>query len=268
MFRGIRDRIVQHPLVAFFLLAYLLAWIAWAPLYLSQAGLGWLPIHGSLWYTLPGSYAPLVSAAIVRGVTGRAWPWRGFRPLVSLAAYGLGLLLVVLAFVIGPSLWMTQGRLGGVDWLAFAGYPLAIARAAMMAGPIGEEPGWRGFALPLMETRLGRVRAWLLLGALWFGWHLPLFLVPAWNGAPMWTYAALVIGFGFVINLCFDLSGRSLLVAIAMHATFNASSAILGRFLANAEVTSSFEPTTILAPCMLICAVVIAAVARDKPSPP
>lgn len=247
----------ERPLTTFFVLAYAIAWLAWAPLYLSRAGLGWLPIDGALWYTLPGSYAPLLSAVLVRWLGGHGFDRFALRPARALGGYGLAAALIVLAFIVLPALWMTRGTLTGVEWTAFALYPAAIARATVMAGPIGEEPGWRGFALPRLEVRFGLVRAWLLLGLLWAGWHLPLFLVPHWNARPIWIYALLVMGFAFLINLGFDASGRSVVVAILLHATFNASSTVLGAFLGNAQLDLSTPPDIVLAICLACMAALI-----------
>ncbi|MGW1507425.1 CPBP family intramembrane glutamic endopeptidase [Streptomyces mirabilis] len=47
----------------------------------------------------------------------------------------------------------------------------------LVAGPLSEEPGWRGTAYPRMRASLCRLQAGLLLGAVWAVWHVPLFFV-------------------------------------------------------------------------------------------
>ena len=53
---------------------------------------------------------------------------------------------------------------------ALAGVPLVYA-LALPFGPLGEELGWRGFALPRLLARFGPVTATLLLGCAWTFWH-------------------------------------------------------------------------------------------------
>jgi len=48
---------------------------------------------------------------------------------------------------------------------------------AVFSGPLGEEPGWRGFALPRLLERYPALTASLILGVVWAAWHLPLLLV-------------------------------------------------------------------------------------------
>ncbi len=264
--RKIAALIREYPLTAFFVLAYLFAWLAWAPLVLSKSGLGWLSLELSLWYTLPGSYAPLLAALLVqKAISGN------FRigalvpsPKQGIVAIAAGLCIIVIAFIVLPSLILTEGRVEGLNWLAFTAYPLGIARSILMAGPIGEEPGWRGFALPRLQSRYGAIKATLLLGLLWGAWHLPLFLVPQWAGSPLWIYCLLVFAFGFTINFCFNLSRGSILVAIVMHGIFNASSGVLGLFLADADISSAIRPDLLLAFCFLLAGCVLVLASRGR----
>jgi len=54
----------------------------------------------------------------------------------------------------------------------------------VLLGGMWEEPGWTGFALPVLQARhgsrpFGFLRASLVMGLIRAGWHLPLMLVGA-----------------------------------------------------------------------------------------
>ncbi|MBN9687452.1 MULTISPECIES: CPBP family intramembrane glutamic endopeptidase [unclassified Corallococcus] len=239
----------SRPLACFFLLAYGIAWALWAPLVLSRSGVGLLPFEVGLWLTLPGSYAPLLAALCVQwlgwgNVRVVRWvpSWKGLA-----VGLGAGALTVALAFVVLPGLWLNRGGVSLLEWSALGLYPQGTLRALWMAGPVGEEPGWRGFALPRLQARYGPFRATLLLGLSWALWHLPLFLVPRWGGSPLWVYTLLVTGLAFIMSLGFELAGGSVLVAMVLHAMFNASSGVLGAFLARAELRDALRPDVVLA---------------------
>jgi membrane protease YdiL (CAAX protease family) len=64
-------------------------------------------------------------------------------------------------------LWI-PGRLGNF---------LSSAIILSLIAGLGEEPGWRSFALPRLEIRYAPLLATVLLGFVWAMWHLPLALV-------------------------------------------------------------------------------------------
>jgi CAAX protease family protein len=88
---------------------------------------------------------------------------------------------------------------------------------------LGEELGWRGFALPRLLRRRGPVAASLLLGVVWAVWHAPL----SWTsgavleGTPVWLLLvqlpACAVGYTWV----FLHTGGSVLPAVALHATLS-----------------------------------------------
>ena len=256
----------RWPLLTFFTLAYVLAWAAWAPLVLSRTGLGLLPIDLGLPYIVPGTYAPLAAALITqRLTTGRwrigallgAWP-RFFAGIAG------GAMLVTAAFILLPAVWVFQDGVLNLAWAGVAFYPERIAVAAAQAGPVGEEPGWRGFALPRLQAVHQPVTAATILGVLWAAWHLPLFLVSGWAGLPFPVYVLLVVALGFIVNFAFNVSRASMGVAIVTHAVFNASSAIMGRVFTGAEIRATVSPSVVLVCSFVLVATVVTLVTRGR----
>ena len=98
---------------------------------------------------------------------------------------------MVLAFVVLPAVATVDPR--QLHWGALTSLSV-YNYSTLLGGPLFEEPGWRGFALPRMEARFGPLRGSVLLALLWAGWHLPLFWYPGWTTAPAWIYVLIVVG--------------------------------------------------------------------------
>jgi len=224
-----------RQLTLFFLLAYVIAWIAWVPLIISQKGLGWIRADVPFEAIIPGAFAPTIAAIAVQWLTKRDFricrfigSWRRFLPSLI-----VGLAAVMLGEVIIPVLAMTRS-IDALHWnilLSWTAYQCNYS--TFLGGPLNEEPGWRGFALPKLQARFGPYRAALILGVLWTGWHLPLFLIHGWIGLPIWGYAIWVIGLSILITFVFNISRGSIIICILMHALFNTSAILLGGLLGN-----------------------------------
>jgi uncharacterized protein len=101
---------------------------------------------------------------------------------------------------------------------------LAFVSTFVLGGPLGEEPGWRGFALPRLQAACGPLGGGALLGVLWAFWHFPLF----WSG--VWTpptvpnivmFTVMITLLTIVMTWVFNNAGGSLLITMLMHASFN-----------------------------------------------
>jgi membrane protease YdiL (CAAX protease family) len=94
----------------------------------------------------------------------------------------------------------------------------ALAQSLLL-GPIGEEFGWRGLALPLLQRRFSPFWASLILGFVWAVWHAPAF---AMSGTPQsaWSFGPFFIGLlaiAIIMTPLFNASRGSLLIAILYH---------------------------------------------------
>jgi membrane protease YdiL (CAAX protease family) len=90
---------------------------------------------------------------------------------------------------------------------------------SLLLGPLGEEFGWRGLALPLLQRRFAPFWASLILGVVWALWHAPAFVM---SGTPQsaWSFGPFFLGLiavTVIMTPLFNASRGSLLIAILYH---------------------------------------------------
>jgi uncharacterized protein len=106
-------------------------------------------------------------------------------------------------------------------WIATVSLmPLTIVRDP---GPIGEEFGWRGFALPRLLERFSPLHASLRLGLMHLLWHAPLFLIGGMPQAQLFfpTFAIGVIAIAIIDTFLYLRTVSNLLLAIVVHLLAN-----------------------------------------------
>ena len=135
----------------------------------------------------------------------------------------------------------------------------------IIGGPLGEEPGWRGFALPRLQRRYGPLVGTLILGALWGLWHLPLMiLIPGYNGAgtgfvgiliPVLEFVIEVVAMAVVFTWVFNNVRGSLLLAMLLHGSINTAGDSVARLfptLPPGFLTQLMEILILVVPALLI----------------
>jgi membrane protease YdiL (CAAX protease family) len=153
--------------------------------------------------------------------------WRvgaGWYPLVIFGP----LLLLALAVVarVGPGALGAPGQDGPSVLLEYLIYALALK--LVLGGALGEEAGWRGFALPRLQARCGALGGSLILGALWAGWHAPLYLsARRVTDNPPLLFALSVLGMAVAYTWVANRTGGSLLLAVLFHSAINSAPAVL-----------------------------------------
>jgi uncharacterized protein len=100
--------------------------------------------------------------------------WRVGLGWYLFALIGIPLILVLSVIVLPGALASFQG-LAPLEPLPLLGIFVYIF---FLGGPLSEEPGWRGFALPRLQSLHGPLVGSPILGILWGLWHLPLFWTP------------------------------------------------------------------------------------------
>ena len=244
----------QRPLVLFFLLAYAGGWLVFVPLVLLQ---------GSLVWTALATLAPTIAAVITHRVT--SGNYHAVRVLTgwprALAAGLAGALLVMFTFVVLPG--NTAADPSRLQWSALASLSV-YNYSTLIGGPLGEEPGWRGYALPRLESALGPVRGSLVLALLWAGWHLPMFFYPGWSSAPLWIYTLILVGVSFILTFVTNLARFNVLAPIVAHAAFNTVSGWLAGFFAHTRPTVGVRFELVVALCGLVVSAVLIGATRGR----
>ena len=235
---------LDGPLVAFFAIAFALAWglwlvVAWAA---DQAGIATndllrlveerrlegvdtaLPAWLLYGITRVIDFSFSIAGLIMIGVTaGRA----GFRELGRrLLLWRFAVRWYLLALL--PVFLLAGAALLAAKPLQLSGQAIITALFSLEAGllvslflrgAMGEELGLRGFALPRLQAQMSPFRASLIIGVLWGAWHLPVLVTR--DPASIALFLVLALGLSFVFTLMFNGSGGSLIPGLLFHATVN-----------------------------------------------
>jgi membrane protease YdiL (CAAX protease family) len=92
---------------------------------------------------------------------------------------------------------------------------------------MGEEPGWRGFALPRLQDRHGPLLATAVLAVVWASWHLPNLLFGGWTGLSFALWLAGTVAAAFIYTWVYYRTGGSIMLAALLHGAINGSSGLV-----------------------------------------
>ena len=88
---------------------------------------------------------------------------------------------------------------------------------------VGEEIGWRGYALPRLLATRSMLSASLILGVLWGAWHLPTFFIPGLpqHSIPFSAFMLLTIAYSVLFTWMYVRTAGSVLIATLFHGSIN-----------------------------------------------
>jgi membrane protease YdiL (CAAX protease family) len=231
----------RNKIIVFLMLAFLWSWSNWfiGLNYLSE-GITQESISKFLVVFFAGVYGPSISALVTTVL------FDGPKAVLELIKkifiwnvpfmYYIYILALPLVFVlIGIGIYRQfLGEIGAFDQTAYLSIPITLW-SGLYAGPLGEELGWRGFLLPEFQKRFSNLESAVIIGFIWFAWHIPLFWAPFGtlvSGAPItaltvFTYLTMLICLSIIITWLVVQSKGSVLMAILFHLSINAGLALL-----------------------------------------
>lgn len=223
----VRSVVRDHPVTSYFLATLSLSWAWWTFAYLVLAE---GPLTRGL--IIPGGFGPLVaSIAVIRvmGDSPRTWLRRLLRWRLPYRWYGIALGLPLLIVLGSTVVYALAGlRLDPATLVRRAPmYPIGLLLVLVIGGG-QEEFGWRGFALPRLQTDHSALTASVVIGIVWAVWHLPLYLYGAARSTSgsIPLYVVLAIAVSIVLTWVFNSTAGSIIPAMLVHAGINSSGAL------------------------------------------
>lgn len=221
-----------HPLAFFLGLTFLLSWCVWVPMALDRYAL--LPVRLDPTYVqvgrMLGTFGPAISAMLlsllsggrpgVRALLGQLGKWRVGWGWFAAAA----LVYPTLIFVVA-GLYRLLPDSGHLPFQPLSVSSVIVTAIILSLTVLGEEIGWRGFALPRLQQRFPALQSSLILGTIHTIWHLPFWTVLGELDQFGWSYW--VISWAFVLALTIYLTwlmnntGNSVLMAVVLHGCYN-----------------------------------------------
>lgn len=220
--------------VGFVGLTFVIALVVYVPLV--AASRGWINANIPESLAILGVCSPALAAfalrarehglegvrEFLRGLTHRHVPARWWAvtlllPPLSVALTYAGFLALGGEFVVAERL---QTFLDTGWTVVFVAPTTALV---VVTVSFGEEAGWRGYLLPLLQARMGALSASLLLGVVWFAWHVPLAFLPGSRYAafplPLWGVS--IVASAVAYTWLFNNTGGSVLAVTLLHAGYN-----------------------------------------------
>src|SRR5215213_3880870 len=214
----------RHPVAIFVALSYASAWAWWLPLVIlgdrTPPALGLiLSILGS---AMPSTMAIVLVARLHGGAEVRRLLRRLVMGRVGIFWYAA---IVALTALMVVAVWVSTlfGAPAPVVVATVAGTLSIFLFSIFPGSAVGEELGWRGFALPRLQERRSALAASLIVGSVWGAYHFPLFLLGAPNRplALFLPFAISCVILSIFYTWMYNGTGGSLLIVVLLHATTN-----------------------------------------------
>jgi len=157
---------------------------------------------------------------------------------------------IIMAFL-AISIFALSGQ--ALPKFAQAGQLITIVILCLFTGALGEELGWRGTALPRLQSRWNALSSSLILGVLWGLYHLPSFLLsglPLQN-APLIPFLLGALSLTILVTWTFNHTNGSLIPVFLYHFSFNLILNVTG-IISNPALFGLFAGITLVASIIVV----------------
>jgi membrane protease YdiL (CAAX protease family) len=221
---------------------------------------------------IAGSWMPALAAVIVTGtLDGSDGVRRLFAKFLQFRLpvkwYVAALIPFGLAFV-AALIYKLAGGTAVAGVTLSLGFVVALL-ISTLPGAVGEEAGWRGFALPRLLEKFGPLKAGLVLGIIWAGWHLPVTVAGGYSGLSLLLYSVFftvgIVSVSVVMTWIYGKTAKSLVPMVIAHLSVNIGLALIG--VGAAGSGSTLALTAIMYSLVCLTAIVVWAAGGLSPRP-
>ncbi len=176
------------------------------------------------------SYAPTIVVFIMfkklyPGITIKEYFNTHFKSKTNIKSFTVPLLLqsFILFMAVAIFFVVNTKPFGTIEFIS-ASSVVSFLLIDLTGGALGEELGWRGYALNTLQKKYSPLVSSLLLGLIWGFWHLPLMLLSGYTGVELIYYITAfmftIVSLSVIITFFYNKS-HNILIAMWMHFLFN-----------------------------------------------
>lgn len=240
-----KNIIQNKPVTAFFLLACALSWPTG---YIGLRQFEAIPDTLNTFFNYQAKFGPSIAACIIIAIlSGKEGLHRLFQNLLQFRAapkwYFVALASPTLLWLIAIAYLTSQDHpVPVVEWSAAYFIILYLLKHFFLGGGLGEELGWRGFMLPILQANHHALTASVILGAAWSLWHMPKFFIGDDGGGigGLLLFTIYTIVLAIIFTWVYNGTQGNLFIATLFHAMINATNGFIIKLMpAVNEIESS-----------------------------
>ncbi len=220
---------ILKKVTLFVLITYLTSWGLWMIAYGGDSTNSLLALVGACMPSIVGAFFLVFDKTVSKtGFGKRVYSFRriGFKQvLIIFLFYPIILILSVIAHK------LTGGTVPPLsDMLKALSNPSQLFIFIFMGfgAGLGEEFGWRGYMLELLQRRWNAFTSSIVVGLAWAAWHIPLRIVQKVHGFELFISLFMIFLLSFLFTWIYNNSNRSILSVMIAHGMVNFSTYILG----------------------------------------
>jgi membrane protease YdiL (CAAX protease family) len=224
------DYVRRFQLPLFFLLCLIISWAVWIPQAVTKLSNPQTPFAGGSPLNMLAVWAPALSAILLSRVTeGKA----GLQALSHpVRRWRVGIQWYLFILLYPAAIWFLARAIDTAFGRSFEftipiltyfppeqTYMVAVALVSAFPNTLGEELGWRGFALPRLQAKYNALVSSITLGFFWAVWHVPMWIANDIMGLGLLRSVVTITMYAIIFTWVYNNTGGSVLLAWLFHAS-------------------------------------------------